>query len=1621
MSTNGEKEPSREAEQYNSNVTEERAEGTAHGAEDLKPDSQNGERAETEDPHPVDDKLPQCKGSTAERPREDLEPQKTPEELAPRRNFQIPRKNREKKALFQPVISGSREFEDILKILHSSYLEPNSVANFNYKKASLVHSELLEKEFTEKRRELKFDGRMEKELVEAYAFLLVDRPQVQNICEKGLHVGHSKVTILGNPSMGVYLSRFADLLQANPLEPGASGDVVIFKIIKGKIKSIFDQPGKNLDSASKRGLDPTPKHECHVSKNANRVNSLLAYRAYELTQYYLYEYGFDEIRRRPRHVCPYAVVSFGYKDEMSQVPKAVTSSRSSSLNAERNMEHLNYTLWRGQLLNKGKHLCHAYMKSATRPFLPFKLNEKLDVETVMTIDQLKKKVPAVLFYKETYIGLKEVLKGGMYCSLYEVVEKSRTGSNLESILQKLEKDKIAFVKPLGDKGFLFLLSPLQMASPYEPQIGKVRVLLALFLFQEPRGVVNFAHKCSVIHENREIMPEIMTFIRPLHYGLIQSRKDTTADFNTVVERHAREYLKRRAISGAKFREFVLYPYESRLDEKRFLYSTPKNRQNMNSSMQNYLYGPNAYIMEVAKAKELLQENHKPQQFSPVSDYEAVEEEAENPKTDQNNGTSYENPVLSDGGIPVQQKPLQNVDFDQDKLKDLITLIHIRKQGDEDPETENNTNTAVLKRKLESGAENVCKMLRSESAEAEGVFEGERMTDSRSVGPLISGLGGQDSELRQQDESAPTVPDSHGLLKLLLETLAGAGHLDASLAQSVNQALGLQADGTNEDVRRGQDYGPTHAQDIVEHEQSVPVDYVSFKEPLSPVHVATDAQCMAYPIDIDFRVRSTENMTESNIRMHDDQRDESISSFDGYSPCPSTPIEHVYRRQYSGSSNLDGEMHWRLIPITGMKSSEDLAYLPPADVLPNDPRIVTRLRNADYDLPYSTVLDLQRTKRNDFFTVKEEDEGLIAEEHHMFSYKHLHSGIIETTVLDEYSHFSRRIQQLLKEHNIDYISKTYTPILSTHARVAKLSQRLHSQTSEICVQHYVDALRVKLNNIVTSFSTCHLQTRVNNSLAVLEDDSVIESMLIIPVPEARKGVSSSVKDELESKYADCSEQYFSRLPEYYRTDKVLDARDTVLPLAQTAPTDGQQQPPQTAGNLSSNITISATQPALSDFINQLKPEVFNSLVKIIKDVQKNTVKFYIHTEEENTVCREIKEYLAKLGNTECNPEQFLETKGTLDKLLIIIQNEDIESSIHKISGLVNLKRHSSVSFAGVDSLDDVKNHTYNELFVSGGFVVSDESVLDPESVTVDKLKDFLNFLEELSSPDGKWQWKIHCKIQKKLKELGRINAKALSVLTLLNTYQKKHLVEILAYHSCDSQTRNAPELDCLVRLQAQNIQQRHIVFLTEKNVKMFSNYTNNGIIISTIKEFMEDFEIIVGHHNSSDQESCLSQIGAEKAKQPESNEKDEEDMSLDSGDETSQIEVCSKPPTHEALSTGCSQAHGLDVKLASQSETQLTNSGLTEVVGSNHSEEFIPVISVSTTICNNAEQSTTPEQLPGCNMQDCQSRPVNVAHPSSQFNVLTHQTFLGTPYPISAGQPQEDGTCLMSTYSQDRNG
>ncbi|XP_077181611.1 protein TASOR isoform X2 [Paroedura picta] len=1548
-----------------------------------------------------------------------VSPPKAPEDLPPKRNFQIPRKSKEKKALFQPIIAGSREFDDVVNVLHSAYLDCNSKGNFSYKKASLVHSELLEKEFIEKRRELKRDGRSEKELVESYAFLKIDRALVQNICENGLQVGHSKMTVLGNPSMGIYLSRFADLLQANTLDPRATGDVIIFKVIKGKMKSICDTLGvKPMDSISKSALDPTPKHECHVLKNSNKINSLLSYRAYERLQYYFYEYGFDEIRQRPRHVCPYAVVSFSYKDE--KIPKYLPPSRSKISSLDK-IDKASYTLWKGQLLNRGTLVCHVALKSETRPLLPCKLPEKLDVDMVMSIEHLTRKISPKVFYKETYSGEKEEFRSGLYCSLYEVVEKTRSGSNLEGLLQKLEKDKLVIVKPLVDGGYLLLLSPCQMASPYDNQTGRPRTLQALFLFRNHRGLGTSTQKhdqknasTSVRQDMDMVMPDLTRFIQSLHYAYLHSRKDPKSDLNVAVGKYIYDYLNRYS----KFKQFFLYEYKPSLDEKRFLHAGPKNKSNLDSALRTYIFGSEAYQIPISKAKKMMDGSRKHQQFSPVSDYEAPEEESDcSKRTGKRNDSKGEMTA-------AQKKRSQPGDYD-DRMQELINLIQCKKKNvDRESDSEDNRSKSRSKRKIESRMESPQKRFKKSTSEKDCHYDGERASESLSA--IIADLGGRDTDLRQQSVSDHPVTESVVLKNLLGALLADPSCLSARL---LNHGL---AENNTKQVPEYESI-PGQVKEEPELSDAAHVENEQLKGYQSSVMFETTAPCLPYSVDASTNEAGMDNMLHLK-----ETSTGSVSSFDGCSsPCPSTPIEQKYHRQHSNSNNTgETAMNWKLIPITGLKSPEELlAYSPPKDASQDDPRVINRQKI--YPFTESSAYDIQKGIEDEVYPGQEEkleDQHGFATNHCSAS-KHYISEIIEKAILDEYKHFTSKIQETLQQKNIMYVSGISKPVFSAKERIMRLSQYICLQASDIAVQEYIEGLSEKLNKVALSSygnlrAPYSCNSRPANDLFTNTALTMSPEEPVVPVPAADDFdmglLSGSSCDNAEEDSSINEQKPLVALDTGREQSPVKITVETKLTadgnLSSSDPLQQLDKLQKPADNV--NIT---TQPALADIITQMKPEMFNSIVQIIQDVKKNTVKFYIHEEQESTLCKEIKEYLIKLGNTEWHPEQFLRRRANLDKLLIIIQNEDIASQIHKIPCLVTLKRLSCVSFAGVDSLDDVKNHTYNELFVSGGFIVSDESVLNPEFVTVDQLDRFLKFLEEMSTPDGKWQWKVHCKMQKKLKELGRINANANAnaLLSLLNTYQKKHMVEILSYHNCDSQTRNAPELDCLINLQAQNLQQRHIVFLTEKNVQTFGTYTENGIVVTTVDNLMHNFKSLVGYHHSVTEENNVPPSVDHDIQSVlvENDGKDEEDMSLDSGDEASQIEVCNDVSKHDshlqALRTETKGSRGADCHQNPQLDMQPSAEGhvlVTENTSKMDVKDIQPVTPVSTTCSTEGEKNNAAEQVPFNNFQ-IYNRQLSVPHQFSHFNVLTHQTFLGATYPITTNRNQESGNYFLTAYSQ----
>lgn len=145
------------------------------------------------------------------------------------------------------------------------------------------------------------------------------KPAWWGCCECSLYFGsfdgildynHELLIVFGSRyffvSAGVYLSKYSDLLQINPFEVGSYGDMIVFKVMRVRLKFCCHSPSclisfpsqtsssslcvsqgrvKHIhENMPKNAIEPSPKFDSHLSKSASRVTSLLSYRAFELTQ-----------------------------------------------------------------------------------------------------------------------------------------------------------------------------------------------------------------------------------------------------------------------------------------------------------------------------------------------------------------------------------------------------------------------------------------------------------------------------------------------------------------------------------------------------------------------------------------------------------------------------------------------------------------------------------------------------------------------------------------------------------------------------------------------------------------------------------------------------------------------------------------------------------------------------------------------------------------------------------------------------------------------------------------------------------------------------------------------------------------------------------------------------------------------------------------------------------------------------------------------------------------------------------------------------------------------------------------------------------------------------------------
>ncbi|NXT78484.1 F208B protein, partial [Zapornia atra] len=99
--------------------------------------------------------------------------------------------------------------------------------------------------------------------------------------------------------------------------------------------------------------------------------------------------------------------------------------------------------WRGQLSIGGQLLGNIALKTPHSSTIPAQLPPTLDMNHVMGLSDLKKKLPEAAFGKRNYIE-SEVCFQGVYFSLYEVEISNKDQYKMDHLIKNLkEKDLVS--------------------------------------------------------------------------------------------------------------------------------------------------------------------------------------------------------------------------------------------------------------------------------------------------------------------------------------------------------------------------------------------------------------------------------------------------------------------------------------------------------------------------------------------------------------------------------------------------------------------------------------------------------------------------------------------------------------------------------------------------------------------------------------------------------------------------------------------------------------------------------------------------------------------------------------------------------------------------------------------------------------------------------------------------------------------------------------------------------------------------------------------------------------------------------------------------------------------------
>lgn len=245
------------------------------------------------------------------------------------------------------------------------------------------------------------------------------------------------------------------------------------------------------------------------------------------------------------------------------------------------------------------------------------------------------------------------------------------------------------------------------------------------------------------------------------------------------------------------------------------------------------------------------------------------------------------------------------------------------------------------------------------------------------------------------------------------------------------------------------------------------------------------------------------------------------------------------------------------------------------------------------------------------------------------------GSVDSIVDEQISGFSTEVKHLLRVEHVNYTSHSTSQTSRNPPQIAMLpfSEYVLDFNTPFPVQSYVNSFRDGVSVLLDPRKNRQDSMTLISSSApgVLPDtsspvinppvhspssDSVLKPVFTINSPSSKEDQQQQLHDM----------QIINGLTQAEQSAGIYERLESQQGETLNASTSSQMI--SDSGESMANSDIAAaieTAPAdLSILIKQLQPEVINNLVKIMKDVQKNTVHFYIHSvDEESDVCWEIK--------------------------------------------------------------------------------------------------------------------------------------------------------------------------------------------------------------------------------------------------------------------------------------------------------------------------------------------------------------------------------------------------------------